>query len=175
MLLKYDLDYNSDRDELVLPEYGRHIQKLVYAAMEIQDLEERTQLAYQIVGLMLLMQPHNKQSEDFEEKIWTHLFQIANFKLDVEPPIGVQIRRKEEIGVPDEKLEYPGSNNHMRHYGNYVQDMIAKALETEEGPVRDEFVAVIAAYMKMAYKNWNKDHFVADEVIKADMETPLFF
>ena len=30
-------------------------------------------------------------------------------------------------------------------------------------------IASIAAYMKLAYKTWNREHYVSDEVIKTDL------
>ena len=35
------LEYNTERNELIIPEYGRHIQKMVQEAMKIADRTER--------------------------------------------------------------------------------------------------------------------------------------
>lgn len=39
----------------------------------------------------------------------------------------------------------------------------------EPGQKRDEFSQIIGSYMKMAFKNWNKEHYVSDELIKNDL------
>jgi len=52
-----------------------------------------------------------------------------------------------------------------------VTQLIKKAITMEEGPIRDGFTKVIGSYMKLAYKTWNREHFVSDEVIKNDLLT----
>lgn len=39
-----------------------------------------------------------------------------------------------------------------------------------EGPKREGFAEVIASYMKLAYKTWNKEHYVSDDIVKEDLE-----
>src|SRR5690606_13165551 len=113
------------------------------------------------VNLVNIMNPHNRNLADYQEELWNHVFRIANYDLDVDVPNGIKI-----IKPPTEKakfhLPYPKETFQFRHYGNYIQDMIKNALKMEEGEKRDAFAEVIASYMKLAYRTWNKEHYVND-------------
>ena len=39
----------------------------------------------------------------------------------------------------------------------------------EDGDKKEAFISVIASYMKLAYRLWNKEHYVSDEVVKGDL------
>ena len=47
--------------------------------------------------------------------------------------------------------------------------MIQKAITLEDPKKKMAFAVIIASYMKMAFKNWNKEHYVSDEIIKEDL------
>ncbi|MDX1665915.1 MAG: DUF4290 domain-containing protein [Saprospiraceae bacterium] len=164
-----NMEYNSGRENLVIPEYGRNIQKLIEYAKTIEHPIERQRFSEEIVDLMMQMNPQNKSGDDNVEKLWKHLFRIANYELNVEPPEGIAVSREDSKLRPDQ-LEYPVSEARFRHYGHNVQVLIKKALEMEPGPKRRGFVKAIASYMKLAYQTWNKEHFVSDEVVKSDLE-----
>jgi len=164
----HSMAYNSSREILVMPEYGRNIQLLVEYAKTIEDKEYRYAFADKILDLMNQMHPQNRNIEDYRTKLWRHLYQIANFELDVIPPDGLIPTREEVYKKPD-KVPYPKSDAKYRHYGNNVSQLIKKALSMEPGPKKQGFVAVIGSYMKLAYKTWNKDLYVSDEIIKNDL------
>ncbi len=163
-----DLEYNSDRENLIIPEYGRHVQNLINHAREIKDDEERQKFAERITRLMMQMNPQSKNLEDYNEKLWKHFFRIAKYEIEVNPPGGKKPTPEDERKQPD-RLGYANSNAKFRHYGQNVQQLIEKALSMPEGPKRDGFVAVIGSYMKLAFITWNKDLYVSDEVIKGDL------
>ncbi|GJM33094.1 MAG: hypothetical protein DHS20C18_20950 [Saprospiraceae bacterium] len=167
---EHNMEYNSSRENLAIPEYGRHVQNLVNYAKTIEDDDFRQAFIERILDLMMQMHPQNKIMDDYKEKLWKHLFRIANYELNVKVP-GGHIPTKEEAEKKPEKIPYPASEARYRHYGNNVQRLIKKALEMEAGPVRDGFVATIGSYMKLAYRTWNKEHYVSDETIKSDLET----
>ena len=124
-----------------------------------------------IVGLMIQLGPSgNKNMDDYREKLWNHVFEIANYELDATPPPGIIIRRAEERARA-EPLGYPASATRFRHYGNSIQALIKKAIEMPEGSKKEGFVEVIASYMKLAYKTWNKEHYVSDDIVKEDLES----
>ncbi len=161
-------EYNSQRSTLFIPEYGRHIQKMVDYAKTIEDDEKRQRCANAIVDLMNQMVPQGKQEEDYMDKLWKHFFRIAEYDIDVVSPSG------KKIGPRDPKrdlshLPYSQTDLKYRHYGKNVNSMIAKARELEDGPKKDGYIHTIASYMKLAYKNWNKDHYVSDENIVNDI------
>ncbi|MEM8907897.1 MAG: DUF4290 domain-containing protein [Bacteroidota bacterium] len=164
------MEYNSSKELLAMPEYGRNVQELINYAKTIEDPEYRQAFAEKILDLMNQMQPKNKNIEDYRTKLWKHLFRIADYELDVVPPNG-EIPTREEMLKKPEKVAYPSSDARFRHYGNNVQKLITKALSMEPGPKRDGFVTVIGTYMKLAYKTWNKDHYVSDEVVKSDLKS----
>ena len=81
-----DLEYNSEREHLIIPEYGRHIQKLLNYCIEIEDDAERNKMARAIVDVMGNLQPHLRDVPDFQHKLWDQLFIISDYKLDVDSP-----------------------------------------------------------------------------------------
>ena len=90
--------------------------------------------------------------------------------MKVTPPSGI-IPTPSDIYKRPEIVPYPKSEARFRHYGNNVTQLIKKAVSMEEGPIRDGFTKVIGSYMKLAYKTWNREHFVSDELIKSDLTT----
>jgi hypothetical protein len=164
------LEYNSVRERLLLPEYGRNIQKLVQHAKHITDPAQRQEYVETLIELMNQMLPGTKSSKEIEDKLWNHLFYIAGYDLEAKVPETVHIHHKGDIFmIPSEDVEYPQKKIPYRHYGWNVHNMVQKALAMEEGPKREEFSKVIASYMKLAYRTWGKEQFVNDELIKEDL------
>jgi len=164
------LEYNSVRENLLLPEYGRNIQKLVQHATDIADPAQRQEYVETLIELMNQMLPGSKSAKEIEDKLWNHLFFIANYELDVKVPETVHIHHKGDIFmIPSDDVDYPQKKIPYRHYGWNVHTMVQKVLAMEEGPKRDEFSKVIASYMKLAYRMWGKEQFVNDELIKEDL------
>jgi hypothetical protein len=162
------MQYNSQRDQLIIPEYGRHVQGLVEHAKTIEDKTERQAFVNQLVELMFQMNPQSRILEDYKEKLWKHLFRISGYELDVETPDGVKIEKPEEK-EPPKPLDYPEGQAKYRHYGHHVQTLIKKAIDMEDGPIKEAFVEVIGNYMKLAYRTWHKEHHVNDDIIKSDL------
>ncbi len=160
--MEFDLEYNGDRSHLIIPEYGRHIQKLVNNCIALEDVEERNKMAKAIVDVMGNLQPHLRDVPDFKHKLWDQLFIMSEFKLDVESPYTKPL--KEVLQAKPEPLPYPKSASKYRFYGNNIQTMIDTALTWEEGDAREALYFAIANHMKKCYLNWNKDT-VDDEVI----------
>ena len=161
-------DYNSQRDNLIIPEYGRHVQRMIDYIKTVADKEERQAYIETVVELMLQIFPQTKNIDDYRDKVWKHIFRIADYDLDVIPPDGISIKKPDEQSRP-EIINYPKTDTKYRHYGNNVQHLIDKAATMEDNEIRDEFIKTIGAYMKLAYKNWNKEHFANDEIIKQDI------
>jgi hypothetical protein len=157
-----DLEYNSEREKLIIPEYGRHIQKLVNHCVALDDREKRNTMAEAIVHVMGNMQPHLRDVPDFQHKLWDQLFIMSDYRLDVDTPYPKPER--EVLQAKPEPLSYPRSASKYRFYGNNIQIMIDTALTWEEGEMKEALVYAIANHMKKCYLNWNKDT-VDDEVI----------
>jgi len=164
-----DFEYNSQRENLIIPEYGRHIQKMIDYTKKVEDAEKRQRMAESIINLMNQMVPQNKSVEDYRDKLWVHLFKIADYDIDVKSNKGEKIERP-VITKTLENLPYTQKTIKYRHYGKNVIALIAKAEEMEPGPKQDGCIQIIASYMKLAYRNWNRDHYVNDENIRTDLE-----
>lgn len=163
------MEYNSNKEELIIPEYGRNVQAMIRFAREVPDRAMRQRYIEQIVALMMQMHPQNRNLEDYRDKMWKHVFRIAEYNLDVMPPNG-EIPKPEDSRKRPEKVPYPVRETKFRHYGHNVQKLIARALQMEEGPKKEGFVQVIGSYMKLAYKTWNREHYVSDDIIIEDLE-----
>ncbi len=169
MTNEHDMIYNSSRQGLIMPEYGRNIQKLIRFAQKVEPAEKRQAFVERIVKLMMQMNPQNKNVEDNIEKLWKHLFRIAEYNIDVKPPFGIEPSPSDKLRKPD-PVPYPKTDAKFRHYGSNIQKLMKKAIAMEDGPKKQGFVTVIGSYMKLAYRTWNKEHYVSDEVIKNDLE-----
>ncbi|KAB8155070.1 DUF4290 domain-containing protein [Kordia sp. TARA_039_SRF] len=156
------LEYNTERHRLIIPEYGRHIQKMINIAVATEDADERNKQAKAIIGVMGNLQPHLRDVPDFQHKLWDQLFIMSDFKLDVDSPFPKP--SKEVLQERPEPLEYPQNFPKYRFYGNNIKRMIDVANKWEEGDMKEALEFAIANHMKKCYLNWNKDT-VEDEVI----------
>jgi hypothetical protein len=156
------LEYNAERPHLIIPEYGRHLQKLIDQATEIQDREERNKAAKYIIQVMGTLNPHLRDVPDFQHKLWDQIFIMSDFRLDVDSPYPIPTR--DVINLKPERLPYPQRNPKYRFYGNNITNMIEVANSWEEGEMKSALVKVIANHMKKSYLSWNKDT-VTDTVI----------
>lgn len=159
--MEFELEYNGERPHLIIPEYGRHIQKLIDHCITIKEIEERNKMAKAIVDVMGNLQPHLRDVPDFKHKLWDQLYIMSNFKLDVTFPY--EKPEKEVLQAKPEPLPYPKSASKYRFYGNNIQTMIDAALTWEEGEQREALYFAIANHMKKCYLNWNKD--TVDDIV----------
>ncbi len=158
----YEIEYNSERSKLIIPEYGRHIQKMVDHAISIEDKEERNKVANSIISVMGNLNPHLRDVLDFQHKLWDQLFIISDFKLDVDSPYDKPSR--EELQEYPKSLAYPQNFPKYRFYGNNIKRMIDIANDWEDGDMKEALIITIANHMKKCFLNWNKDT-VEDDVI----------
>ena len=156
------LEYNSQRSHLIIPEYGRHLQKLIDQATAIADKEERNKAARYIISVMGSLNPHLRDVPAFQHKLWDQLFIMSDFNLDVDSPY--PIPSKDILTQKPDRLKYPQNFPKYRFYGNNIKYMIDVANSWEESDLKNALVLVIANHMKKCYLSWNKDT-VSDEVI----------
>ncbi|NDB03297.1 MAG: DUF4290 domain-containing protein [Flavobacteriaceae bacterium] len=161
-MLVDNLEYNTEREHLIIPEYGRHIQKMVNQAVAMEDREERNKCAKSIIAVMGNLNPHLRDVPDFQHKLWDQLFMISDFKLDVDAPYPKP--SPEELSERPEPLAYPQNFPKYRFYGNNIKRMIDVAVKWEDGDKKDALVMTIANHMKKSFLSWNKDT-VEDQVI----------
>ena len=158
----FNLEYNSERPPLMIPEYGRHLQKLINQAVAIENRDERNKMARYIIQVMGNLNPHLRDVLDFQHKLWDQLFVMSDFKLEVDSPYPILSR--EVLQMKPDKLEYPQAFPKYRFYGNNIKYMIDVANKWEEGDLKNALIKVIANHMKKSYLSWNKDT-VKDDVI----------
>lgn len=132
----------------------------------IEDREKRTRTAEFIVNVMAQMNPKVKESSDYRQKLWDHLFIISDFKLDVDspfPPPSQEVLHSKPRQFKNQQLSI-----RYRHYGKYIQQIIEKASLFEEGPEKEALIKTIANHLKKSYLNWNKNT-VDDDVILSNL------
>ena len=161
------MDYNSGLPHLILPEYGRNIQRMVEFAVTVKDREERNKVAQAIISVMGQLNPHLRDVTDFKHKLWDHIFIISDFKLDVDSPYP-KPTRETFITKPD-RIEYPSGKIKYKPYGKVLEGIIQKAKDYPEGEEKTYLIEVIANLLKRSYLTWNRDS-VNDEVILNHLE-----
>ncbi|MBO4431233.1 MAG: DUF4290 domain-containing protein, partial [Bacteroidaceae bacterium] len=99
------MDYNTKRDKLIMPEYGRGVQQMVEHCKTIADQDERMRCARTIIDTMANMAEQTADREDFQKKLWNHLAAMAQYDLDLDYP--VEIERMDDEEARPERLPYP--------------------------------------------------------------------
>ena len=162
-----DKDYNTNRPEMVIPEYGRNIQKMVEHAISIESREERNIVAGAIISVMGQLNPHLRDIADFKHKLWDHLFIISDFKLDVDSPY--PLPDKTVLFEKPEAMAYPETENRFKHYGKSVKNLIDAAVAIEDKDEQKALTGVILNLMKKTYLTFNQDS-VDDNQIVTDLK-----
>lgn len=158
------VDYNSQRNKMVIPEYGRCVQDLIEHAKTIEDRQKRNIAAQEIIRQMAALQQSNiKDASELDRKLWDHLFIISNFELDVDSPYP---RPVIDNYIKPAKLRYNSEEKDLpyRYYGTIVTNMIKSAILMDDGDEKNALIHDIANNMKKLYLAWNKGT-VDDRVI----------
>lgn len=161
------MEYNTSRKKLVLPEYGRNIQKMVEIAEAEPDKEKRNEMAHAIITIMGSMNPHLRDIADFKHKLWDHLAIISDFELEIDspyPPPEIETLREKPESVP-----YNSNDAKFKHYGQTIEKMVQVAIDMEDGELKSILIQLIANHMKKSYLTWNKEA-VTDEQIFKDLK-----
>ena len=161
------MEYNTSRKQLILPEYGRNIQKLVEYCKTIKDKEERNKMAQAIIDIMGNMYPHFRDIADFKHKLWDHLQIMSEYELDIDSPY--EAPPKETLRSNPDPVPYNNKEIKYKHYGKVIERLIEKATEFEEGEEKNALIETIGNQMKKNYLTWNKDT-VSDDQIFKDIE-----
>ncbi len=159
-------DYNTNRKNLVLPEYGRNIHMMVDYIKTIEDRTERNRLAHSVVSVMGNLNPHLRDINDFKHKLWDHLALIADFDIDIDYPYDPP--KPESFIEKPKRVIYGTHRIKFKHYGLAIEKMVAAASELPDGENKQKIFNQIANHMKKAYLSWNREN-VDDEVILKDL------
>ena len=160
------LDYNTQREKLILPEYGREVQKMVDYAVTLENKKERQRCAETIIGIMERMFPQSSENVDYEQKLWDHLAIMSNFRLDIDYP--VDINEAKSILKKPQPMGYPKQKNPIKHYGSMMFELFDKLKGMEPGPERDELARLTANQMKRNLMQWSHGS-SDDEKIASDL------
>lgn len=156
------MDYNSSREKLIIPEYGRNVQKMIFHALKMEDREKRTSFVKYIADVMTQMHISTGSYGDYHHMIWDHLHIIAGYEMDVDSPYPMP--EKETIEARPNNLSYSTNKIKYKPYGLNIEKMIQLAMTYEDGEEKDSLIENIANHLKKSYLNWNRDS-VEDEVI----------
>ena len=162
------LDYNTQRERLAMPEYGREIQKMVDVAVGLPTKEERTICAHTIIRLMETKMPQLRGNADFEQTLWDHLYLMSGKQLDIDWPCDVS--EAEKIHSKPEPLPLPQNRIRQRHYGKLIEELFEQLKQMPAGPERDELARQTANQMKRDLATWGHgsmdDEKVADDLAR---------
>lgn len=140
---------------MILPEYGRNVQNMIAHAMELADREERNKAARAIIEVMGQLNPHLRDVDDFRHKLWTHLFVMSDFQLDVDSPYDMPSR--EVLNEKPELMEYPKSKIRFGHYGKYTENILKEIVKEEDEKAQAYMKNTMANFMKKQFLAYNND------------------
>ena len=149
------MEYNTTRPKLMLPEYGRNVQNMIVHAMEVEDRTERNRAAQAIIEVMGQLNPHLRDVDDYRHKLWTHLFVMSDFQLDVDSPY--ELPKREELTSKPERVEYPSSKIRFGHYGKYTQKILEDASKIVDDKEKKYLTRTMANFMKKQFLVFNND------------------
>ena len=161
------MDYNTQREKLILPEYGRMVQQMIERVKEIPDKAKRSEQIQAVIQVMGQVNPQVKDMVDYRRKLWDHMYMIAGYDIDVDSPYPLPDRKTVEqrpSPIPLEKAPIKATC-----YGRNIERMIELIASRPDDDAKTEMIRMLALYMRQQYLIWNKDS-VADETIFADME-----
>lgn len=156
----------SEKQQLILKEYGKNIQQLVRHVTTIEDREKRTQSAYTVIEIIKQLNPSLKQEND--QKLWDDLHIMSDFTLDVDGPFPVP--EKELLGKKPLAVGYPKGEVKFKHYGRNIEKLIEKAIEIENDEEQENAIIYIGQLMRSFHSTWNRDNF-DDGIIIDDIKT----
>jgi hypothetical protein len=160
-------EYNTQRPQIILKEYGRNVQKLVAYLRTIPDKEKRTELARALIVLIKQLTPILKEQPENDQRLWDDLYIMANFDLDLNNPYPVPER--DVLFKKPQRMDYPQTDIKYRHYGKNIERLIQEAVKKEDPQEREEAVIYLGKLMKTFYSNWNKEN-LDDSVILNDIK-----
>jgi len=160
-------EYNTQREQIILKEYGRNVQKLVNYIRTVPEKEKRTQLATTLIELIKQLAPVAKEAQENPQRMWDDLYIMADFNLDVDNPFTTPDRTI--LFKKPRKMEYPQSDVRFRHYGKNIERLVKEAMKKEDPKELEEAAIYLGKLMKTFYSAWNKET-LDDSVIVKDLQ-----
>jgi Domain of unknown function (DUF4290) len=159
-------EYNTSREQIILKEYGRNVQKLVNYIRTVPDKKKRTDLATTLIELIKQLAPVAKEAQENPQRMWDDLYIMADFNLDVDNPFTTPDRTI--LFKKPRKMEYPQNDVRFRHYGKNIEKLVKEAIKKEDPKEREEAAIYLGKLMKTFYGAWNKET-LDDSVIVKDL------
>lgn len=163
-----NLEYNTDRDALLLKEYGRNVQKLVKFISQEADIEKKTEQANTLVKLMTQLNPSIKANSDNLQRVWDHMHIMSDFQLEIDGPFPAP-NHDIIIQKPD-KVEYRKGEVKLRHYGRNLELTVQKVMTIEDEIEKKEAFIQLARTMKSFYYAWYKE-ILDDNQLLSDLKS----
>lgn len=149
------MEYSNKYEAIRMPEYGRHIQKMVDYTMTVKDRDRRNSLAQGIVRTMRGLVPELKDTPCGDQVYWDHLAIISKFQLDIDFPEGTLT--EERLNEVIDKPNYTSHRIRYRYYGHLIEGMIQQICSMPVGKERSELEYFLAIQMKRGYMTWNSE------------------
>ncbi|MFB1012390.1 MAG: DUF4290 domain-containing protein [Bacteroidia bacterium] len=159
-----ELSYNTQLEKIALTEYGRGVQEMVEHLKLEKDRDKRNILAHTVFKVMVNLNPEIKNQTNYEQTVWDHMHEIANFELDIDneypaPEPAAKEEKPEHLGYKDVLSKY-------RYYGRNLIDMIDGAKDMEDGELKSMYINYIASFMVNSSKNWNEEDLTPTQVVQ---------
>ncbi|MBR9999239.1 MAG: DUF4290 domain-containing protein [Cyclobacteriaceae bacterium] len=157
-------EYNTQKERLVLKEYGRNVQMLIDYLSTIEDKEERNMSARAMVELMKQINPSIKEGNEDNQKLWDDLIIMSDFKIDIDSPFPRP--KKELLYKKPERLGYKDKSIIYKHYGLNIQLLVDKAVRMEDKEEQEAAIIYVGRLMKSFSNLWNKENLDDDTIAK---------
>lgn len=148
-ILQDSLSYNTQRPKMHIPEYGRNVQNMINHAISIENRTERNRAAQAIIEVMGQLNPHLRDIEDYKHKLWTHLFIMSDFKLDVDSPY--PLPEIEELTKRPKVMDYPKNKSKFGHFGHYTESIIKEVASIKDMEEKKYLTDILGNLMKKNY------------------------
>lgn len=156
----------SQSVRLLLPEYGRNVQKMVQWLFTIEDREVRSRQAALVVATMGNVYPHKRDTVEFRNMLWDHLFMIAGDELDVDSPF--ERPAPDQFSPRPERLLYAQRYVAQKQYGALVPRMARELMREPDEQVRQKTAIGLARYMRQKSYDYNNEY-PSNDAIVADL------
>ena len=161
------LDYNTQREKLRMPEYGRNVQKMIEYVKSLPDREKRDEQARAVIKVMETLNLQVHQQENWEQKLWDHLHAISGYDIDVDSPYPAPA--PDQLSARPVMVPVKRKPLKATHYGRNIESILDLIADQPDGDTKTAMIRSLAIYMRQQYLIWNKDS-VSDETIFQDIE-----
>ncbi len=161
------MQYNTKKDKIVMPEYGRGVQQMVEIAKTLPRREDRQQCARSIVCVMRrLVPPETTNQAEYEQTLWNHLARIARYELDIDYPVEIV---PEQETINPAPLCYPMKSIRRRHYGYLIETYLKYLNDMPDSARKEKMLGQLANQMKQDLYVWNRDS-MSEQLVAKDIE-----